>query len=352
MKVHMKSKLLINLFTATPILIFMWIIFGLNTNNVDLVNYERRFNYGTHEFAESGFNAIINIIKHLGIDSYQGFLEVLSLVLIAIIFCCILKFTDNIAPTLLLFCFYPFLRFCIEIRFSISFCIILIAILVLIKDCKYSIPVFMGLTLLATTIHSSSLLYLILVFHKVKISHRKKFYIIIGITTATVILTYTPIMFYLAYWVSGGSAKVTEWFTRHGRFGMVIPIAEQIISYVIFKYAYNLQKKHHVRTKFNADILYEINILMFILIPCYFINMTFFRLYRVILLINTIFYSQIIYYKPSYNTWKITRLGILNTFQILCLSLYEIFSKSYVWKPFFEENQLFNKLNDFFTIIL
>lgn len=347
MNLKIKIKHITNFCTAIPIVLFMWVLFGLNTGNSDLVNYEHRFYNGTTEFGESGFNAIINAFQFLGIHTYQEFLGVLSILLISVIFCCTLKYTNHAAQMLLLFCFYPFLLFCIEIRFSISFCIISVAILVLLKDCRHSIPIFAGLVLLATLFHSSSMIYFILAFYKVNINRRKKFYIIMALAFVSIALTYTPLAYHLAFLVSGGSAKITAWFLRHGRFGMVIPIAQQTLSYMIFKYAYKIKNRQGIQTILNADILYELNILMFILIPCYFINYTFFRLYRVFLFVNTIFYSEIIYHKPSRNTWKITKLGMLNTFQILCLSLLEIFSRPNVWRPFFEENLLFDKITSF-----
>ncbi|MCI9447174.1 MAG: EpsG family protein [Lachnospiraceae bacterium] len=348
MKLQIKTKHLINFLTAAPLAVFMWLLFALNTSNVDMANYERRFRYGTTEFAESGFNAFINACKFLGADSYQGFLCVLSFILLAVIFCCTLKFTDHAASILALFCFYPFLLFCIEVRFSISFCIVLVAVLVLARGYRHSIPIFIGLILLATLFHSSSMLYFLLAFYKADISHKKKFYIIMLLTAAAIVLTYTPLAYRLAALVSGGSSKITAWFTRHGRFGMVIPIAEQTISYLVFKYAYRMKKKYGIQTAINADILYELNLLMFILVPCYFINNTFFRLYRVFLFVNTIFYSEIIYHRKGDGSWKITRLGMLNALQILFLSFLEIFSRPDVWTPFFENNLFLDKLGEFF----
>lgn len=350
MKLQVKAKHIKNVFAAIPISIIMWILFGFNTKNVDMVNYERRFYYGTTEFAESGFNAIINICKHFGISSYQGFIEVVSLLLIFIIFFCTIKFTNNAIAALLLFCLYPFILFCIEIRFSIAFCIILIAILILLKDYKYSLPIYLGFVLLATMFHSSSLIYLMLVFHKAKIHHKNKIYIMILAVVLAIVLTYTPLTLYLASWVSGGSVKITSWFTKRARFGMAIPIIEQVISYTTFCYANRIRKKHNIETSLNADILYDINILMFILVPCYFINNTFFRLYRVIIFVNTLFFSEIIYNKLSDSRWKVTKLGMLNTFQIMLFSIYEIFSRPYVWIPIFEENLLIKKISEFFCV--
>ena len=348
MNLQIKTRSLINFFTAVPVIILMWVLFAFNTDNVDMANYEQRFQYGTSEFAESGFNAFMNACKFLGVDSYQGFLSILSFILLAVILCCTLKFTDHAVPILALFCFYPFLLFCIEVRFSISFCIILVAVLVLVRDGKNSLPIFLGLVLLATLFHSSSMVYFLLAFYKADISHKKKFYIIMALTAAAIALTYTPLAYRLAILVSGGSSKITAWFTRHGRFGMAVPIAEQTVSYLIFKYAYRMKKKYGIQTAINADILYELNILMFILIPCYFINNTFFRLYRVFLFVNTIFYSEIIYHRKGENGWKVTKLGLMNALQILCLSFLEIFSRPDVWRPFIENNLLLDKISMLF----
>lgn len=348
MNLRIKTKHIMNFCTAIPILSFMWMLFGFNTNNADMINYERRFYNGTSEFAESGFNAFINICKYFGISSYQNFLIIVSLILMVIIFYCALKYTDNAFSILFLFFFYPFFLFCIEIRFSISFCIILIATLFLLKNDKFSLPIFTGLVLIASVIHSSSIIYLIFIFHKVKISRRKKLYIIIGLAAIAAVATYTPLAFKLAYWISGGSDKIISWFTRHGRFGMLVPIVEQSVSYIIFKYAISKKTKYGINTTINAEILYDLNILMFLLIPCYFINNTFFRLYRVILFVNTIFYSEIIYYKSYDTKWKITKLGLLNASQILCISFWEIFSRPDVWLPFIKENLLFSIISDFF----
>ena len=347
---HVKVKHIKNFIIAIPIAMIMWMLFGFNTNNVDMINYERRFYYGTTEFAESGFNAIINICKYFGVSSYQGFLGAVSLFLIVAIFFCTLKFTDNAISALLLFCLYPFVLFCIEVRFSIAFCTVLIAILILLKDSRYSIPIFIGLALLATMFHSSSLLYLILIFHKVKINHKNKLYIMIAAAVLGIVVTYTPLALYFASWVSGGSDKITQWFTRRGRFGMAIPIIQQLVSFIIFKYANQLRQKWKIETSLNADVLYDLNILMFILVPCYFINNTFFRLYRIIIFVNTLFFSEIIYNKSNDNQWKVTKLGMLNTFQILFLSFYEIFSRPNVWMPIFQDNLLIEKISEYFCI--
>lgn len=350
MRLQIKIKYIVNICSAIPILIFMWILFGFNMDNADWANYERRFTFGTTEFAESGFNVIINICKYFGISNYQGFLEFISLILLIILFICTVKYSDKAVSALVLFFFYPFILFCIEVRFSIAFCIVLNAILVLLNNYKYSIPIFIGLIILATMFHSTSLLYLILIFHKIKITHRKKLYIMIWIAVVASILTYTPIALYLASWISGGSAKITLWFTNHGRFGMTIPIMEQVVSYAIFIYAYKIGKKRKIKTLLSADILYDINILMFFLIPCYFVNTTFFRLFRVILFVNTLFFSEIIYHKSNTNLWKITKLGMLNTIQIIYLSFFEIFSRPTVWRPIFEENIFIVKISGLFNL--
>lgn len=338
MKVAIKKYNIKKIIWVLPLFFLMWTIYGCNTGNADYLNYLDRFNNGTFAFGENGFKAIMDLYKNItGGRTYQGFLMVLSFVIMSYLLLVVLKYSKTPGTILLLFFFYPFFMFCITVRYAICFCIVTTAIFIYMGKSKKSVWIFLLLIMVATTIHASSLFFLILLLQRLKIKKIQKMCFFVGIIILAVVLTYTPVLYNLAYVYSGGSAKITEWFTNHARFGMVIPISQQLFSYYAFYKAYKFEVIHGIETKLNGVFLSEINDIMLFLIPCYFITGTFTRLYWAILFINTLYISEIIYFERKYKL-GLSKLSLLQCGQVLFFSLVEVINKPNVWMPFIANN--------------
>ena len=340
-----KSDILKAIYSSIPILFFMWILFGYNTYNGDYAEYENQFNLGKQGTFEEGFKLLLVWARALGISNYQDFLKISSFLFLLIVFYFACKYTKRPKAVMTLFLIYPFLVLCETVRYAFVFLFILTGISILLSDKKNSILLYVILVFIASMFNTSALLYLVLAFYKVPLKRRQKFNVMFILCLIISVLTYTQVFYFLAYHLLGTS-KILGWLGNHARYGMIIPISEQIISFLIFQYGYQLSKKYNIRTKMNGDILYDLNIMILILLPLYFITVVFIRAYYVFLFVNMIFFFEIIY-RDSGSRIRFTKLNILNFIQFGYFAAIHILPRSDIWKVHFTNNLVFERLSEF-----
>lgn len=336
-----------NVVTLFLIFNFMWILFGWTANTPDYMNYQRRFIYGTHEIGESGFNLIINIAKFFGIKEFQNFIKLLSFILLFLIFNIVRKYAKNYIYVLFLFFLSPFLGFCSGLRNSIAYCIITIAILVLLSEKRHSTICFVLLIVFAFTFHYTSLFFYVLLLFKVPIKMRQNIFMVAVISIVLAVLTYTSFYASLLGSVFSESYKIMSNIAIHARFGMIIPIMFQIFSFLIFLYAYRYVNIFGITTTIKSEVLIRLNVCELYVIPFYFINMNFMRLYQPFMLINTLYYSEVIFSIKRRNSFR-RNLYILNFVQYAYLFCIEIVMRDYTWLPFIRSNMIITPILDYF----
>lgn len=114
-----------------------------------------------------------------------------------------------------------------------------------------------------------------------------------------------------------------------------------IIHLVMFFIIKKVYKK--IKNKKRYDIfIYKLNLTLLCIIPFYYYNATFFRLYRNIFFLNYIFFANYLWKKRDYTIKGILMIYILG----LCCILYLFFGGlkyNGLVKPLFENNIIFNK---------
>lgn len=339
-----------NVVTLFFIFNFMWILFGWTANTPDYMRYQQRFIYGTHEIGEWGFNLIINIIRGFGIKDFQDFIKIISFILLFILFSVVKVYSQNHYYVLFLFFLYPFLGFCSGLRNSIAYCIIIIAILVLLSEKKHSTIFFILLIAFAFTFHYTSLFFYVLLLSKFSIK-MKQYIIMLAMTIILLAaLTYTPFYGSLLETVFSESDKIMNNIEIHARFGMIIPIMFHIFSFLTFLYTHKNVPSLGIKTTIDSHALMKLNICELYVIPFYFINMNFMRLYQPFMFINTLYYSEVIFSLKKRNKFR-RCLYILNFLQYAYLFCTQIVMRDYTWLPFVRSNMIITPILDYFGLI-
>lgn len=333
--INKKSKIILFVILGT-----MWILFGFNTNNADYINYELIYNgyYPNHEI---GFMKLISLFKYYNL-SYQIFLIIVSFIGLLFLKIIIKQYTININYVIALYFIYPFFLDITQIRNFIAMIIFLFSIKYLNNSHKYNIIKYILCILLASIFHYSFLFYFILLLTKIK-KIKNLYFIILPTVFMLMFISYTNLHYKVLSLIFNND-KVLLWFTYRAKIGFIIPIVLQIFSLFFILIIYN-NNFIHVKTKlsdmFNfiyIQNIYKVNIIMLLLIPLYIFNMTFFRLYRNILILN---YIVVANSKFNINA-KVTNvcLKTLYVYYIIILFLYLILYINYssVFYPIFNDN--------------
>ena len=151
---------------AAAILIFDWILFAFNRGNADYIPYFQIFNHAKISasvdfISESGWQFLCVLSRdffHMGYESFRAFVSTIALI---ILFCGAIHFTKNIALFMALFNVFPMLLFIVQIRSFLAFAIVFFGIRFLEKKNTPNVIAYILLVILATTIHTSSLFYLL-----------------------------------------------------------------------------------------------------------------------------------------------------------------------------------------------
>lgn len=344
-KIKIKRKVFpqinLNIILSIILLIGMWILFGFNTYNADFNTYRRIYSgyYPNHEW---GFIWICNFFYHCGI-SFQHFRIILSFILIYIFYITLKSYSKDTFIILLLYFLFPFALDCVQLRTTIANIIILMAIRVLLSGKKGTKICFAMMVMLAASMHYFAYIFLILLLSPKKISRKNFLYLFSGAMFLLFVISYTD-FFPKIVQVLFASTKVNETFMQRARLGVIIPIGIQITSFVLFYLS--LLRCKNVNITYDGitglrcqKYIYNINILMFILIPMYVFSANFFRVYRMIQILNNIFIIEVILRTGKWNG-KSKYLYILSYIVfILFLSFYEI--EGYLWKDLINNNLLF-----------
>lgn len=172
--------------------VFMWLLFGWNYSNADRGMYTRMYDVPISEMIfskfEGGYNFLMFCSKSLGLG-FQEFLIVISGMVLLSLFRFFYIFSSM--PAFLAVCFFWFffpLEYVI-LRNFIAFSIVLQGLISAFRNEKYYREKFVLCVLLASTIHISSLMYLIflLAFKENEIKIKTIVFWIIGLFTIVLV---------------------------------------------------------------------------------------------------------------------------------------------------------------------
>lgn len=321
----------------------MWLLFALNTNNADYKSYELMYQ-GYSISNDIGFNKIIELFNYYSL-SHRIFLMLVSFICLSSIVSIIRLYTDNIACVMGLYFIFPFLLDVTQIRNCISMVIVLYGMKYLIIEKKQSILKYVCCILIASTVHITSIFYLLLLLSKLESTIKLS----ILIFSTSIVLALTSLTNILPRIASlAGVDKFVFWFLSRAEFGFFIPMFIQSIGFLLIYLVYSNEKKCFeidiVRDVISIDrnCFFKVNIVLFLLFPLYIYNGTFFRLYRNILVVNYCYFaSNIILLKTSVFGYFIKCLYFL---YVLFLFYYFIINTNFntVFLPIFNQNIMFN----------
>lgn len=147
-----------------------WVFWGLidalvvcNYSNGDYEGYKIMYYNSSFNsyWLEPGYCLLEKIFSYIGVDffAFRGLIVTISLFLIAI---AIQHFSESPTFTLLLYCVYPMILDSVQLRNFLSSAICIFALIFLEKKNKRGIIYFVTLVVVATTIHTVAITFLLL----------------------------------------------------------------------------------------------------------------------------------------------------------------------------------------------
>lgn len=292
-----KSKLLYCI-----ILIYMWLLFSLNTGAPDTSIYEWIYYENIPDAFEPFFTALMVVCKAMHLPFIGFRMVVVSLLLIFLNFT-FRKIGEYKTLAIAMYMISPFPWQISGMRAALSCAILMYALSVLIENPNKNTKKYCFFLLIATFIHYSSILFAVMLFVKVvkKESTRKRIiaYIIIAVI-GTLMVQHTDILYNIVSkftnrekiltWLSGGPGK--EGYPNWKGF-----TAELIILFgniFLASRSREIVRQHDLtgdRAKM-AKIICDLNILTILFIPLLRLNDTYMRLLLVMHGMNIVLYTM------------------------------------------------------------
>lgn len=322
---------------------------GMNTGGADFQANQIIFEIATSDYGglTSGglYGAISNYFRTGGVDFISMNL-ILNLVSIVALYLIIRRHTDNRNFALSLFMIFPMFDFIIQKRAFLAVPFILLSLEVLNTERKGKYIYSLVLAFISSQIHSSSLFFFLIIllyfiYEKVlreRKRHHKKFH--------KIILVLITVLYFFLSSIPG----LIERFAGIGRTELylgedTITLSSALawigihIIFVLFQIIMHRGDKNaSEKDKKFGDFVSAINAASLILLPLYLYESVFFRLFKVILILNYISISNIIINKDEENRVKV---------MLYLLFVIVIFMLVYVWTglgfdflitPLFENN--------------
>lgn len=344
------------------LLIWMWILFGWNSNNADYNNYIFAYENAEYllgiNFYEVGYRWLVYISKIFGL-SYQQFLILVSGIGLSLMSSSIKKYSKNPTFVLALYLFSTFFTNVVQVRSFIATAIIIYAIRYLVEGSKRGIIIYGLLTIIATTIHFSAFFYILFVFCKMI----NKKVLLIGALSITILSYFISTSGFVQHILLSvvDVEKVVNWISGRNLNSYIFNSLIQIISLIIITIFSKINKKEKVHSHDSYNIngnalinldnymntVYEINLIMLISTVLYLYDGTFIRIFTGIIPLNLIFFSNIL---PKASSNKVLSVKALKRSFVHIIYAFVIFATTvlryadYSLLPIMKYNVLFDKL--------
>ena len=324
---------------------------AFNTYNADYLIYEHNYNNIGLGLSLDRFEYLFTLSMRLGNSlglTYQQYVFLISTICIILFYNFIRRYSLRPGVVLLLYFIFPFFYDVIQIRNTISFCIVLFAIRFLEKYSKLNLFFYLLCIGIAYNFHKSSLFYILFILAYLK--DYKKIYSFIGFAGVSELLLISfnnNILIKLFQDTDISSIYYTNSFDLFKALGYLI-ITIALIFMLMNKLKYQKDE--------NLLFLYKIAPIVLITIPLIAYNQAFYRFFRNSLIIFYILITNKME-KNRNSVIVIKKAEIFYFFIILSISIYffykqlSIFAPGYenITKAILENNSLFNFL---FEIIL
>lgn len=326
--------------------ILMWILFGWNYWNGDYDMYER--NYKESIFAlfektyETGY-VLLNILFNSFQCSFQEFFMTMSGISLLLLLRFVLKYSlyPALFSVIFLWIFLP-LDY-VLLRNFIAFSIVLQGICSLIDNVKYKYLKFILFVLLASTIHSSSIFYLLILVIAAR-DTELKFQVILAVAVGITMFyaTFGKLILY-NFLEDFGRGRGEFYQTNLVTFFSLFLAQLLCTNFIVYAYSQiKAEKKTFINSNFYL-LFFNINLIFFFLIVLYYDFSIFVRLFRHISIINCILITNILYHlNKNKNEELIVPKLLINVFFVLYLFFflaYFVFPFDYFTIfPMFENN--------------
>lgn len=344
------------------LLIWMWILYGWNTNNSDYYNYVFAYDNAEYlmgiNFYEVGYRWIVYTGKLLGL-SYQQFLILVSGIGLSLISSTIKKYSKTPAFVLVLYLISTFFTNVVQVRSFLAVAVIIYAIRYLVDGGKRGIITYVIFTFIATSIHFSALFYILFVFCQI-INKRVLIIVTLSITVFSYFISTSGLVQSIVLSLTDID-KVAIWVSGRNLNSYVFNGLIQVISlYVLTRFNkinnrekvynhdnYNINGKLLINKDKYMKTVYEINWIMLVSTVLYVFDGTFVRIFTGIIPLNLIFLSNMLY-RPRSN--KVISVKTLKRSFVLIIYALVIFAitvlryAEYTLIPIMKYNILFDKL--------
>lgn len=278
---RVNSKI-INIITFLLIII----LFAGNTYNNDFYAYANayEYNYRIDEF-EIGFRSLMIIFKSIGL-TYNQFLLIIAIVGYGLIYKTVFKYTKNISTFIALYFAILFFYDINQIRNFLACSLLFYAITKLIEK-KYAL--YIGIVVLASTIHSMFIIYVILVFIDWFLKKNKMNYrVYVTSILAFCILIFVngnriPGLNYVVKNIIGQESSKWYYFSGQVHLGFLVSYILQFANmYLVSVSRKNVLKNYGIDNKYSRimDICYWCCIFGFVSFPLLMIDHNFYRIFR------------------------------------------------------------------------
>lgn len=282
-------------------------LFVFSDTRPDYGVYESIF-YGIYPDHEIGYIALNRFILGIGFD-FKQFLFFVSNIGLIVAFYTFYKSCKMQLAILITYIWFPFIIDGIQIRSFLANIIIIFAFRYLLYEKKGNTLKYILCVFLATSMHYYAFIYIVLLIARIRFNTKQFSYFSVAVSLVGIIIFRgTSVVASLMSTIFGAGSKVATNFYMERGFGFVIPILMQSIHYFLFYKAYLIRKKNCNLTVKNSlcargdeysiqeldiygmDVLLRVNVLfMLLLFPFYTYYTAFFRVYRSLFIINSIF---------------------------------------------------------------
>lgn len=282
------------------LLFFCYILMGYNTQNPDYDNYLVRFDIASYpdsnnllsllDVSDSSFQAFC---KDLGVQTYESYRLILTGLVLAIFGLFVYEKCVCCNVFLLIYIICYLLLDIVQMRNFEAFVILMPFIPLLSKRKLKFTLIYVGGVLLSATIHFSMIFFLLFSF--IGIPSKRTRLILIALFLLALIPVST---------VMSGNAAIdrVDGYTRSGVWGALFGSFFVVLNYFTMKMVSRISQTQFTRTpkrrgytQLNAYLIEELNFMLLMIIPFYFINSTISRLLRNISILNVIFILNTIY---------------------------------------------------------
>lgn len=269
--------------------ILAWVLIAGNFQNSDYDNYLVRYEKSSDLKLDLGFSYICSFFYERGF-SFTQFKSIVSLICLFLVFRAISMLSREKALIAGMFIIFPFLIDITQFRGFVSYSVLFAGLPYLFENKKSSLIKYYIFAVLATTIHAASVFYLLLPLVRKKIDWK---FAVVGVVVLFLVKEFLTTYFQLSF--ETDKLDAFDKPTLAGAlFGSFVVILNAVVINLISKKFNGVSEKQD--NPYGLDYLMpRISLLVLLIIPFLFDNGNYSRIYRNLLVLNLIYFSNALY---------------------------------------------------------